>query len=838
LNYPQKAVPVFFCCIFLFNSIIAQDRIVVRGFVKDANTKEPIENVSIYLEHSNNYTETNSNGFYEFTFPIDSSFTLIFSRLDYQNKSIDLSSLAKKQPLNVFLTLLASDIKEVIVSDSKVEQTGIIREGIAELVRLPNNSGNVESLLSGIALGVNTGIGGELSAQYNVRGGNYDENLVYVNGFEIYRPQLVRASVREGLTFPNPDLIKSLTFSSGGFQANYGDKLSSVLDLQYKRPESFAASIGVSLLGGSFHMEGKKEIGIDKKPLRYLLGLRYKNTNQLLNSFDTKEASVANFGDLQGMLTFDISPQLELSYLSNFNTNQYIFRPTQSTTIASASKEQSFELQSAFTGKETTDYQYTMNGLSLRFLPRNPKRPIYLSISAALYNNQEAENSGLLNTYELHQIDTKINSETFGERLGRIASGRAYTFVRNQLDSNISSFQHRGGIEFGHSSSSSSFLQWGMNYQKEVIEDQLEELERSDKEMQTEQDAIESIPIIEQLNSATYIASNRYHAFIQNAFTSKQKKNGSEFKLVTGVRANYWDFNQSLFISPRVQLAYSPNTRSSYHLATGLYYQSPFYRELRNQNGEINEEVLPQKSWQMVVGWQQDLFLKKRNDQKIELIVEAYYKKLWDLVSYDFEDVRIRYAGTNNAKGYALGIDIRVNGNFVPNTESWINFSFLRTREAITGIQHRQLEFGNPDGKAVKNVPRPSDRFMNLSIFFQDHFPRFKRLETYVNYNFGTGLPYGLDIDNLVFRNTFRYRSNHQLNIGFTFALWKESWRPQKQKHWLGFSENTWISLEVINLLNVRNVASNRIVVTTDGQFAVPNYLTSRTMNVRFRMEF
>ena len=812
--------------------LIGQESISIRGFIKDAISKEPIESATIYVDSMYVFAESDERGYYELILPsFHEEIVIVVSRVDCQSKTKKLSEIPSKN-INFLLSPLSSNL-DIIVLENSIERTGIKRENIQELIRLPNASGNIESLLSGIGLGVNTGLGGEVSSQYNVRGGNYDENLVYINGFQVYRPQLIRTSVSEGLTFANPDLIQKLTFSSGGFHAKYGDKLSSVLDVRYKRPESFGASVGIGLLGGTFHMEGKKLIGESQKAFRYLIGLRYKNTQPLLNTFDTENAATANFGDLQGYFTYQVTPSIEFSYLYNFSDNQYKFVPKNSTTIASASKVQTFVLSSTFLGAERTDYKNLMNGIGINYSPQTSKNAIYLNFSASLYNNQEKEFSDLLTLYQLQSLDTKVGS-TFGEVIDTIATGGQYDFIRNQLDINISSLSHKGGIEFESSSKTSFFLQWGINYQKEVIKDKILELERKGTEAYTEQIPPESIPITMQYDDQHNLSSNRYSGFIQNSFTRKKTRTSDEVRLTTGIRAAYWNLNRAFFISPRTQFFYAPSKSISYHIATGLYYQSPFYRELRTIEFDINREVLPQKSWHMIVGLKRNINFKKQEDKNFQLTVEAYYKKLWDLITYDIEDVRIQYAGDNNAQGHAYGLDVRLNGNLTPNSESWINMSFLRTRESIHGVQHKRTA-SNTTAENISSVPRPTDRFLNLSIFFQDHLPSFKRLETYVNYNIGTGLPYNFE-NEIIFRNNLRYRPNHQLNIGFLFSLWKESYRSKKPRHWLGFSKDAWISFDVINVLNIRTVSSNRLIPTADGIFLVPNLLTSRTMNVRFKV--
>ena len=827
------------CCFCSLLVVTQAQEATINGLVKDATTNQPIPNSTVYVESTNLNTATNEEGFYQLTIPSNKSITVVFTRLDYESKSFNIPPLATGtiKTIEVALTAMLSDV-EVVISESKLEQTGIIREGMTELIRLPNTSSNLESVLTGTALGLNSGVGGEFSAQYNVRGGNYDENLVYVNDFEIHRPQLLRASQQEGLTFANADLIRNFTFSSGGFQAKYGDKLSSVLDIQYKKPDSVATSIALSLLGGSLHTEGKALIGKKQRPLRYLMGGRYKNTTSLLNSLDSRAAYTTNFGDFQTYFTYDWTPQLQVAMLHNINRNHYLFLPTSSTVIASKSEVDVFQFAADFEGATNTRYQNDFTGLSLNFLPKSTKHSTYLKVLLSTYESEETVFSDIKTLYDLYAIDTRTSIQTFGNIVDTLATGTTQHFIDNQFTARLLNLQHLGGIEFKgiakRNTTKSHFLQWGLTYQQEAIQDTIQEWTATNSGGKSLPPDQETAPLTSTINSTLQLNSNRLNGFVQHTFNSEN--NHRAIQITAGFRSAYWEANDVLFFTPRVQFLYDTKKNLSYRLATGLYYQSPFYRELRNSSGAINTNVVPQKSWQIVGGLVYDFSIKKDREKPFRLIAEAYYKKLWDLVTYDLDNVRISYAGENNATGYAAGLDVRVNGNFIPNAESWINLSLLRTREAITGVQHKKAVANNPAGENIATVPRPNDRFMNLSVFFQDHFPRMKRLKTYLNYNFGTGLPYNVGTENIVFRNNFRYRATHQVNIGFSLSLWDQL-APHKTKHWLGFSKNAWLSLDVINLLNVRNVASNTVIQAVGRQYVVPNYLTSRTANIRFRIE-
>ena len=315
-----------------------------------------------------------------------------------------------------------------------------------------------------------------------------------------------------------------------------------------------------------------------------------------------------------------------------------------------------------------------------------------------------------------------------------------------------------------------------------------------------------------------------------------------EFRLSAGVRAQYWDLNEEFLISPRAQMLLKPlnwKEEMSFKLATGLFHQSPFYREMRGRSGLVNTDLKAQKSAHFVAGWTWDFLMPNISDKKFRLIAEAYYKHMWDLVSYDVENVRIRYSGENDARGYATGLDLRLNGEFVPGAESWINLSFLRTREYLDGIEHRIREVGSEDGLIVKDVPRPTDKLVFFSMFFQDYLPKNENFKMNLGLSFGTGMPFGLKDDNIIFRNTYRYKSYQRIDIGFAYQLWESSWRPRKPNHFLRFAEAGWISLDIFNLLKIQNVASNTWVKTIfRQQYAIPNYLTSRRVNVRFRIDF
>ena len=838
------------CLILLFTCQLLQaqtdETATIFGTVTDALTGEAIEFTTVYLKNTNIATESNTKGEYVLNIPVNERFTIIFSRIGYKkgnSRTVPLSNGASRR-IDVILSSSESNI-EVIVTESRIQEGGMIRENVKQLKLLPTTTGNFESILPHIALGTSSGTGGELSSQYNVRGGNYDENLVYVNDFEIYRPQLIRSGQQEGLTFPNIDLIRDLSFSSGGFEAKYGDKLSSVLDIHYKRPDSLRASLGLSFLGASGHIEGSFKAGkTNYNKVRYLVGARYKTTKYLLGTLDLKGEYTPNFADIQAYITYDFNRNWQLGLMGNYNRSEYQFVPSSRNT-ALGLIDFTLELFSVFEGQEIDNFTTGMGGVSMTYLPDRDYNPYFLKFLASTYQSDERERIDIIGDYLLGQIESGLGSDDFGEVVAVLGSGTQQLFVRNYLQSQVSNFEHKGGIELQIDNddlnlTSSHFLQWSVKYQSEIIDDQINEWERLDSAGYSLVYDTSEVLVYNVIKTRNSLNSNRFSAYIQDTYTVQDMV--KEMKISFGVRASYWDLNKEAFVSPRAQLLYKPLTWEkdiSFRFATGLYYQSPFYRELRDREGVVHTDTKSQKSWHVVGGITWDFYNGKKNPKKFRLISEIYYKKLWDVISYDVDNVRIRYSGVNDATGYVAGFDLRLNGEFVPGAESWINLSLLRAREALDGVQHLKRDIGDKEATEVDNVPRPTDQFLTLSMFFQDYLPNNENFKMHLNFSLGTGLPYGIPDNNTVYRNTYRYPAYHRVDIGFSVQLYDQSRRARKPNHPLRFTRKTWLSLEIFNLLKVANVASNTWIKTIyNVQYAVPNYLTSRRVNLRLRMDF
>jgi hypothetical protein len=817
------------------------------GKIVDAGNQNPVDFATVYLEGSQRSTQTDSLGRFRLNIPNDQHFMITISRVGYKEANIKVEPvpLGSTRILEFTLIPTVSDL-EVVITDSRLENQGMIRQDVEVLRYLPTTSGNLESVLPHIALGLTSGTGGELSSQYLVRGGNYDENLIYVNDFEIYRPQLIRSGQQEGLTFANMDLVRDLSFSSGGFQAKYGDKQSSVLDVRYKLPTAFKGSVSGSFLGGSAHIEGSKSIRQDKyRKFRYLAGARYKTTRYLLGSLDITGEYVPDFLDIQAYLTYDLSRTWQLAYMGNFNNSLFKFRP-QSGRSATGLINFALNLRTQFEGQERDLFRTNFHGISLTWLPEKTKYPTFMKFLASTYQANENEGIDIIGSYNLVEIDLNLGSETAGQPISSLGSGVQHIFARNFLQSNVTNIEWKGGIEIAaidHNSNKKNnvhFLQWGTRLQHESIYDRINEWERLDS-------ALYSLPFDENelllkkvYKSRNELNSWRWQGYIQDNYNFGNDRH--EFQWSYGLRSQYWSLNNEWLVVPRTQLSYKPLKSKNdvvYRVATGLYHQSPFYRELRQINGQVNEDVQSQKSLHILAGFTYDFETGRENKVKYRLIAEAYYKHLWDLVSYEVDNVRIRYSGQNDARGYVTGMDFRLNGEFVPGVESWVNFSLLCARENILAVQHLERNFSTGESTPVDFVPRPTDQFMLVSMFFQDHLPRNENFKVHMNFTFGSGLPYGFPENNLVFRNAFRFKPYRRVDIGFSFLLWDDKWQEKKPKHWLRFSEKTWLSLEVFNLLDAVNTANNTWIKSIyNVQYSIPNSLTTRRVNLRFRIEF
>jgi hypothetical protein len=844
----------FFLAVLLnmaFSVVCLAQTATISGKVT-GDDKQGIPGATVQALSAGVGTQTDNNGVYSLQIPAGKDILVECSAIGYktQPKSFNLNNGAKKQ-WNPRLGASADTLKAAIVkTTSQNNESNRQKVDVEAIKLLPIPSMNVESALSIFGLGARAGSGGELTAQYSVRGGNYDENLVYVNGFEVYRPLLIRNGQQEGLTFPNIDLTRSISFSSGGFEASYGDKMSSVLDVEYKTPKEFRGSASVGILGASMHLEGSKTKKSDTtgtQAFRYMLGGRYKTTKYLLGGLEQKGEYLPSFGDVQAYMSYDINNRWKADLIANYNTSVFEFKPdSYKTSFGTLQQTQSFEAW--YEGQEVTDFTTYMTGVSLTHA--RPDKHYFMRFLASHYQSRENERFDILSYYQLGILST--SGDNAGETVAVIGDGIEHRFGRNYLKTNITNFEMRGGYEIGKpqpknaadslayfvqkNNEKSHYIQWSAKVQNEQIDDRINDWYRIDSAGYSLSWDTTKLNLRTVLKTNIGLNSLRYSAYIQDTYTRISKE--GEFRANVGLRMQYWDFNQDFIATPRAQLSYKAKTSPvTYKLASGLYYQPPFYRELRNLKGELNKDIKAQKSAHIVAGAAFDF---KWMDRPFKFITEAYYKELWDLIPYEQDNVRLRYYATNSARGYATGLDMRINGEFVPGAESWINLSFLRARERLDGVQHRTI-YNTDKGVRVDttafDVRRPTDALVSLSMYFADYLPKNKNFKMNLNATVSSGLPFGTPANNIVYRNVFEYDLYHRVDIGFAYLLWDNSRTTRIGA--LKAVRQSWISADVLNLTDAKNTSSVAWVQSIFGnQYPVKNRLTGRLINVRLRMDF
>ncbi len=811
----------------------------VEGRVSDATTGKGVAMALIYETLSEQVVETDELGRYKIEVPAESPLQLEVSRLGYQNIVIRIKPIPQggKEITNIQLPSLGADLEVLVKQKRAAADEGMIIERGESMEYLPAVSGSIESALPMIALGTASGTGGELSSQYNVRGGNYDENLVYLNGYKVYRPQLVQQGQQEGLSLLNPDLINTLSFSSGGFEARYGDKMSSVLDIQYKRPDSLRASVDASLLGGAVHVEGSAK---DKrgKTFQYLAGARYKTTSYLLNTLDVEGEYVPHFMDIQTYFRYDLSRHWDVDLLLNYNKSLYNFRPMSQATSFGMINE-TLRLTTQFQGEEKDDFTTRLAGLSFTYLPENTQN-YFLKFYTSYQDSYESVAFDILGSYRLSQIeiDLEKNSE---EEVAVLGAGVQHRYARNLLNFATVQVGHKGGLELENlTDGGSHYLQWGLEAEYQSFVSRINEWERIDSALYSLPRDPESL-LLNSVHKSVYSPTvTEFSAYIQDNWS--QLTQMGELHLIAGLRGNYRNMNGEFLLSPRAQLSLNPTGRysdMSFRFSAGVYSQPPFYREMLRPDGSMNTALKAQRSAHYVLGWTYDFYMGERFADKFKFVAEAYYKSLWNLVSYEIDNVRITYSGENDAVGNVMGLDLRLNGEFVKGAESWLNVSFLRARESLLGVQHLKRKIGVEEPIEVKSVPRPTDHLFNFSMFFQDYIPGNENIRAHVQFSMATGMPYGLDGNNQIYRNPYRYRLYNRMDVGFSFLLWTEAMRHAKPLHPLRFTKKFWLGVEVYNLMDINNEASNTWIKTIFMQhYRIPNYLTSRRFNLRLIVDF
>lgn len=762
---------------------------VVNGTVRDS-TQQLLPDVAISVQGEERGTITNNQGYFQLSLP-PGTYDLAFSHLEYVNI---LRQVTLNQDDTLTLAITLSPDVRLLEQVEVISNTNDESRFVPGLVRLdPQTAQNIPSAFQDFNRILVTLPGvvsnNELSSNYSVRGGNYDENLVYVNNIPVYRPFLIRAGQQEGLSFINPDLVADVAFSSGGWQSKYGDKLSSTLNVRYKKPTQTDASLRVGLLGGAAHVEGSYGKG------SYIAGVRHKRAQYLLGTLETDGQYRPQFTDIQSYITYDLDGdddevKSELGVLVAYANNNYRVQP-ESRETSFGTLQESFRLFVGYSGQENLTYQTFQTGLqwTYRINDRWSSRLI-----GSWVTTQEREYFDLIAAYRLCDVEIGGDFEV-DECATVLGLGINLDHARNKLSAEIYNVENR----MAYILNANNTLEFGVGVSIENFQDELSEYLLSD--------SADFVTVERTVSNQLELDSRRLSGYVQNT-----TEIGGAHTINYGVRFNYWNVNQQLLISPRVQYAFQPRSSSNIVLraAAGLYQQPPFYRELRDREGNLRTNVKAQSSVHTILGADYRFTMLGR---EFTLLTELYYKHLYNVNPYDIDNVRIRYFAENTAQAYAAGIDMRISGEFIPGAESWFSLGLLQTREDVAD-----------DGRGY--IRRPSDQLINLGVFFQDHLPNDPSMRVYLSLLYGSGLPFGPP-NNDRNRNAFSGPDYKRVDLGFSKEIQLNQSESKK------VFKSLWIGLEVLNALRAGNVISfTWIEDVRNQQIAVPNRLSARFINL------
>lgn len=766
----------------------------LQGRVTDSRMN-PVELATVSVLQQGKVTMTNLKG--EFSMKLHSSDSVVvrFSMVGYKTKTRVLRRPRGKQTLLIQL-YDDNQLSEVTVTEEKRQMGSTQKLDAEDMKNAPSVTGNaVEELIQAQA-GVSTH--SELSSQYNVRGGTFDENSVYINDVEIYRPFLVRSGQQEGLSIINPDMVESVGFSTGGFEAKYGDKMSSVLDIRYKRPKAFEAKAAASLLGASAF------VGFSTKNFSWSNGIRYKTNRYLLGTLETKGEYQPNFLDYQTYLTYEPNKRWKIEFMGDISENHYNFYPEdRETRFGTMENVKSFRVY--FDGQEKDVFRTYFGSLKIaRSLGTNTK----VSLSASAFHTNEQEKYDIQGQYWLTQTETSEN----------LGVGTYMEHARNYLEATVKSVK----LAVGHKSGKHE-LQAGVTYKIEKIKENSKEYEMRDSSGYNIPHTGEDLYMIYSLNARNTLDANRIETYLQDTWRFSSRGGHTFFTLNYGVRFSHWNFNKESIISPRVSLGIVPafNNNVTMRFASGIYYQAPFFKELRDTstvNGitraTLRRDIKSQRSIHFIAGFD---YRFKMNKRPYKFTAEAYYKALSNIVPYTVDNVKIVYDASQQCSGHAMGLDLKLYGEFVPGTDSWISLSLMDTKINING----------------KSIPLPTDQRYAVNLYFTDYFPGTTRWRMSLRLAFADGLPFGAphrSLDTMPFRAPAYKRAD----IGMSYRLYDNDKRERNS-----IFKNVWIGIDCLNLLGINNVNSYYWVTdVTNQQYAVPNYLTGRQINVRASFEF
>lgn len=790
-----KTITFQIICLLVTVTASAQT-FTLQGRVTDENN-EPIEFASVSCLKQGKMTMTSLKGEYSMQLHSADSVVIKFSMIGYKAKTRVLRRPRGKQTLQIVLHSDENQLGEVTVTGKKIETGQMEDISKDHLKSLPSASGNaVEELIQSQA-GVSTH--SELSSQYNVRGGSFDENSVYIDNVEIYRPFLVRSGQQEGISVINPDMVEKISFSTGGYEARYGDKMSSALNIKYRKPKKFEATASASMLGASAF------IGVSNKKVSWSNGFRYKTTKHLLGSMDTKGEYSPTFIDYQTYLTYTPNKRWEIKLLGNISDNHYNFTPEdRETKFGTMENVKAFQVY--FDGQEKDVFRTFFGAVGIT---RNFGEKTSLSLIASAFNTREQEKYDIQGQYWLTQTETSEN----------LGVGTYFQHARNYLKAHVESAKLLFKTKYKKHDIEGAFT-----FKKEKITENSVEYEMRDSSNYSIPHTGKDLYMIYSMRAKNVLDANRIEAYVQDAFRFTSNNEKTLYTLNYGVRLSHWSYTKETIVSPRVSLGIIPafNENITMRFATGLYYQAPFFKELRDtttQNGityaSLNSKAKSQRSIHFIAGFD---YRFRMNNRSFKFTAEAYYKALGNLVPYSVNNVKVVYYGSNESSGHAAGIDLKLYGEFVPGTDSWLSLSLMNTSMKLNG----------------KSIPLPTDQRYAINMFFTDYFPGTDRWKMSLKLALADGLPFSAPHQELE-SNVFRAPAYKRADIGLSYRLLNNEGKQRKHIQ----LRNVWLGAECLNLFGINNVNSYYwITDVTGGQYAVPNYLTGRQINFRVTVDF
>ena len=782
-------------------NIFAQDeqqpdttKVHLKGRVVD-ESQDPISLCQVRIEGQPFGTTASIDGKYNFTFHTADSVVVIYSMIGYETRKRVLKKPQGNLTLNIVMKESGTERAEVTVADARRQMGSMQELTKKDLKRMPSTSGNAVEELVATQAGVSTH--NELSSQYNVRGGSFDENCVYINGVEVYRPMLISSGQQEGLSVINSDMVEKISFSAGGFEAKYGDRMSSVLDITYAHPQRLESTVSASLLGANVY------VGYGKKKFSISNGLRYKTNQYMLGSLETKGEYKPNFLDYQAYLRWAPSKAWTFDAIAYINRNNYNFKPTdRETKFGTLEDVKSFKVY--FDGKEEDQFQTLFGTIRAA---RHFGDAGSLTLTASAFNNREKE------TYDI-QGQYWLNETNGDEQLG---VGSYMEHARNFLYSSVQTLKLTYDLKKGNHT-----MQTGIGWKHEKVRENSNEWEYRDSSGYSVPHTGNDLQLIYNMRATNTINASHLELFAQD--TWRKESSFGILSLNYGMRLSYWGWNKEWLVSPRASLGFVPssNENFTFRLALGLYNQRPFYKELRdtvtingNTTVQLNKNIKSQRSFQVVTGME---YRFKIGGRPFKFTTEAYYKAQWKLNPYNVDNLKIVYYGNNLATGYVVGADFKVYGEFVPGTDSWVSFGLMKASMKLNG----------------QNIPQPTDQRYNVNIFFSDYFPGTTRWKMNLKATFADGLPFGPPHTGLE-RNSFRAPAYRRFDIGMNYRLVNNEDNHLRRAKFL---RNIWLGLDCFNIFGLNNVSSYYwITDISNHQYAVPNYLTDRMINARILVE-